>query len=108
MSKRYKHAPVNLSDFKDKIEEEGTIPVEAGGRTFKIRPPELLSDDEFKRFVASDDEVEQASILLDDYPGFAEAGGTAMLVGLILSEAIEAQKQAQGVDPGESGASSTS
>ena len=107
MSKRYKHAPVNLSDFRDKLEEEGTIPVEAGGRTFKIRPPELLTDEDYKRFNASDDPIVQASIIVDDYPAFVEAGGTALLVGLILSEAIKTQ-EAQGVEPGESGASSTS
>lgn len=112
MSKRYKHAPVNLSDFKDKAEREGCIPVVTDSGTFYIRPPHLLSDDEYRTFLATDDadHVAQARILLgeDKYEAFVEAGGSAMIVGAILAEAIEAEQAEQGASSGESEASSIS
>lgn len=108
MSKRYKHPPVNLQDFKDKLYKEGAIPVVAGEQTFYIRPPELLTDEEYRAFNASEDEIEQAALLVDDYEAFTQAGGSALLVGLLIDEASEALKKEQGADLGEDGASSDS
>ena len=108
MSKRHKRPPVNLQDFKDKLYKENAIPVIAGDRTFYIRPPELLSDAEYRAFLASDDEIKQAAMLMHDYDEFVAAGGSAMLIGLMIDEAEKTQSEEQGADLGEEEASSAS
>jgi hypothetical protein len=110
MSKRHKIPPINLSDFKDKLEVEGKIPVIVGDLTFYIKPPTLLTDDEYRtlRSLDDDDLISQARLMVDDYDGFVAAGGSAMIVNQIVAEAALTQTSEQGVGPGESGASSTS
>lgn len=102
--------PINLDTFKQAIADADAIPVEAGGKTFVIRPPHLLSDEEFAAFRAlgDDDDVAAARIMVDDYDAFAAAGGSAVLVGLIIAQAAEDKQAEQGATPGESGGSSTS
>jgi len=102
--------PVNLDQLKQSIADADAIPVEAGGRTFIIRPPHLLSDEEYQRLVDTDDTdmVSQARIMIDDYDGFTAAGGSALLVAEIVSRAAAAAKDEQGVTPGESEGSSGS
>lgn len=107
MSKRHTRPPVNLRDFLDKQEREGTIPIVGSSKTFLLRPPQLLSDDEHRALMAAEgDEVAQARIMLgDDYDEFVADGGSAVILGLILMEALEAEQEVQGADMGESGAS---
>ena len=107
MSKRYSKAPVNLQDFLDRQEREGTIPIIGSSKTFYLRPPQLLSDAEQTALVAAEgDEVAQARIMLgDDYDEFVADGGSAVILGLILMEAIEAEESVQGASVGESEAS---
>lgn len=110
MSKRHKHPPVNLRDFLDRQEREGCVPVQGTSETWLVRPPQLLSDDDYRAFVASDDEVEQAKLMMGeaDYEAFVADGGSAMILGMILAEALEAEQAEQGASAGESGASSSS
>lgn len=101
MSKRHKIPPVNLADFKAKKAEEGQIPVDTGGRVFYIKSPLTLSDDDFRTLTTGDDPIASARLLVDDYDEFVAAGGSAALVGAIVSEQdLE--------DVGEDGASSGS
>lgn len=86
MSKRHKHPPVNLADFKAKKAEEGQIPVIAGDRTFYIKSPLTLSDDDFRTLTSGDDPIASARLLVDDYDGFVAAGGSAALVGAIVND----------------------
>ncbi len=108
MSKRHKIPPVNLQDFKDKLYKDGAIPVVTDAGTFYIKPPELLTDADWDTFSKSDDEMVQAKLLVDDYDGFVAAGGSAILVGVLIEEQAKADKQEQGADQGEEGASSAS
>lgn len=110
MSKRYKIPPVNFQDFKDKREEEGAIPIVIGDRTFIVRPPEQLADDDLKRFFELEDQdpVAQARMMMDNYDDFVALGGSAMLLMSIIQEVTNTQSAEQGASPGESEASSTS
>ena len=110
MSKRYKVPPVDLADYKAKKAEEGAIPIRANGSTFYVRPVECLTDDEYFSYskAKGDDIVGQARIMIDDYDGFVAAGGSAMLLLSIVKDHVERVAAEQGVDPGESPASSDS
>lgn len=110
MSKRYKHPPINFQDFKDKIEREGAIPVEMpNGKTFYIRPPELLPDDIYEKITSGrETDAEVAKAMLDDFDGFIESGGTLMLLSALVAHAREANEATQGASVGESEASSSS
>jgi hypothetical protein len=116
MSQRYKMPPVNLTDFKAKKAEEGAVRIEAGTKTFVILPPEMMSDDVYSEFIKLEQSpeqiVDQARMLMgDDYDEFVDAGGSAILLLSIIGEAAKERGKAasaQGADPGESGASSSS
>ncbi len=102
--------PVNIDQLKQAINDADAIPMEVGGRTFVLRPPHLLSDDDFAALNAADnaDLVAQARIMVDDYDGFTEAGGTAMLVMKVIEDEVARKEAEQGVTPGESEGSSGS
>lgn len=110
MSKRYKIPPINLTDYKAKKAEEGAVPIVVGDRTFYVRPSELMSDAEYEAYnaVKGEDIVAQARLMMVDYDDFVAAGGSAILLLSIVKDHMEAQAAAQGVEPGESEASSTS
>lgn len=103
-------APINLDEFKQRIRNEKAIAVEAGGQTFEITPPELLSDEDRQKvapLLESDDptdEVELARLLCDDYDGFVAAGGSATLLAMLMVEAAKGDDD-QGVTEGEGSAS---
>lgn len=100
-------APIDLDQFKEAITAERGIEVIAGGKTFRILPPELLSDTDFKTMQTVDDGdvIGQARLMVDDYDGFVAAGGSAMIVTELVRRADEANRAKQGADSGESGAS---
>ncbi len=102
--------PIDLDTFKTAIEDADAIPVLAGDRTFVIRPPHLLTDEQFAALKASDDDdfVAQARIMVDDYDAFCAAGGSALLVAKIIEDAAAEKVAAQGADLGESEGSSGS
>jgi hypothetical protein len=102
--------PVNIDQLRQAITDADAIPLEAGGRTFIIRPPELLSDDEYAQLQAADeaDITAQARIMVDDYDGFVAAGGSAMLLGRIIGDAEREKEATQGKSSGESEGSSGS
>lgn len=110
MSQRYRTPPVDLADFKARKATEGAIPIVADGRTFYVRPPELMTDGEYVRMqeVKGADIVAQARLMMDDYDDFVAAGGSAVLLLGIVKEHAEARTAEQGVDPGGSVASSGS
>ena len=101
--------PVNIDQLRQAITDADAIPIEAGGRTFIIRPPELLSDDEYAQLKADEGDITaQARIMVDDYDGFVAAGGSAMLLGRIIGDAEREKEAAQGKSSGESEGSSGS
>lgn len=100
--KRHVHR-VKLTDFKAKKADEGAVEIEADdGEIYRIDAPEVWSD-EIAELAQSEDQVAVARALIgeDRYDAFVAAGGTAMLVMAIVSEA-------HGIQPGESSASSRS
>jgi hypothetical protein len=102
--------PVNIDQLKQAIVDADAIPMEVGGQTFILRPPHLLSDEQFAALNAADnaDLVAQARIMVDDYDGFTAAGGTAMLVMKVIEDAVAEKEAEQGASPGESEGSSGS
>lgn len=111
MSKRHPHPPVNFQDFLDRKGREGLVPIVVGDKTFHLKPMELFTDDELRRFTAaedSDDFFAVAEIILDDYAGFIDAGGTVAGLTALMGEIAEGTYEDQGADPGESEASSGS
>lgn len=110
MSQRYRIPPVNLADFKAAKAEEGSIPIVADGRTFYVRPILTMSDEDYLAFrkVKGADIVAQARLMMDDYDAFVAAGGSAALLLAIVKEHADQITSVQGLDPGESGASTTS
>ena len=113
MSQRYKLPPVNLTDFKAKKAEEGAVRIKAGTKTFVVLPPEMMSDDVYSEFIKLEQNpeqiVDQARMLMGaDYDEFVAAGGSAILLLSIIGETAKTRRQDQGVDTGESGASSPS
>jgi hypothetical protein len=96
-------APVNLKQFRQKIEAEPLLEIEADGKVFAVRHPAVLTDDEFQLVVgASTNPVPAAKVLLDDYEGYAAAGGTAALLLMILNDQEISVQALQGVGTGES------
>ncbi len=116
MAKKNRKARVaNLADFRKKAEEEYSIVIETpDGKRYRYRGPQLLGDDEMRQLLdlqASDDpraNLEAARLMLDDYDGFVDSGGS---MGL-LQEIVQAQgildEDDDGATPGESEASSGS
>lgn len=114
-------APLSYDQFMESRRDERLIPFEAFGRTFHIRTPEAMTDDEAVEFldlIGKDNElsavdvVRMAELAVDDWPAFSAAGGTAMGLASFMRVLLE-QRQAeaeasQGVGLGESGASSAS
>lgn len=101
-------APINLDELRQKIHDEKAQPVQAGDKTFWIKPPELLTDEDFQAFTAANDSndiVAQARLVVDDYDGFVAAGGSAILLAQILGEMGDDE---DGSTAGEDGASSGS
>ena len=120
MSKRHKKPPVDLLDYLDTKEREGAQPITVGDRTFVLRSPLSLSDDEFSMLERAEaggnfDAVELVRVMVDDYDGLCEAlaaagrpGGAAALVMSLLAEDLEALADEQGAPVGESEGSSSS
>lgn len=102
------HPPINLDQLREAIAAERSIEIEQGGRTFHVRPIELMSDEETRALRDTDDEVEAARLMMDDYDGFVEAGGNVVLLGMILDARSGQVLRRQGVTEGESAASSVS
>jgi hypothetical protein len=102
--------PVNIDQLKQAIVDADAIPMEVGGKTFILRPPHLLSDEQFAALNAADnaDLVAQARIMVDDYEGYAAAGGSAMLVMKVIEDEVARKAAEQGASPGESEGSSGS
>lgn len=100
-------APINFDEFKAKIAAESGREITAGGKTFHIVPPELMTDEQYAAFTSTDDAdlVGQARLMIDDYDGFVAAGGSAVLLGLLIGELQAEAAEGQGVDSGESPAS---
>lgn len=110
-------APITYDEFIAE-QQSAQIPFEVGGRTFHIVPPELMSDEDAEVFFelmgkAEGDDgydiVRLARTMVDDYDGFAAAGGTALgLIGymdrLNAAKTDELQR-GQGVTEGEGEAS---
>jgi hypothetical protein len=93
--------PINFDEFIERKRTEGSLPITVGDKTFHLKPQETFTDDELRRFNATDDPFEIAEIICDDLPGFLEAGGTvAGLQGLIEEMAMKKLEE-QGVGLGE-------
>jgi hypothetical protein len=103
-------APINLEQFRQKLEAESLLRIDAGGKMFNVRTPELLTDEEYETLIVNGDGdlVAQARAMVDDYDGFVAAGGSALLLAAILKEHAAEVAEAQGVTAGESGPSSGS
>lgn len=109
MSKRHKIPPINFQDFKDKLEREGTIPVDMpDGKRYHIKPPELLPDDIFEKVAAGIEDDSVLEAMVDDFAGYLASGGTRILLGAIVQRTAEERSREQGASVGESEASSDS
>lgn len=112
MSKRHRVPPVDLADYKAKKQVEGGIEILADGRVFVIPPIQCMTDEQFQQFQKArkdgGDLVAQARSMLDDYDAFVAAGGTALLLLSIVADHVRKVTAVQGVEPGESLASSLS
>ena len=109
--------PISYDEFVAE-QETAKIPFTVGGETFHILPPDLMSDEDataFFKFIAMEakgetyDVVEFARLLVDDYDGFAAAGGTALglvsYMDRIAADTAKVTKAEQGVTEGEDAAS---
>jgi len=101
--------PFDLDALKTKIETERSRPVTFAGKTFHLVPPELMSDDDYAKFVAADEDdmLALAPLILDDYAGFVAVGGSAVLLAQAI-KAISDEPPApgdEGSTPGEDAAS---
>lgn len=101
--------PIDLAELKAKIHDDKAQPIVAGDRTFYVLPPELMSDEKYQQLQTLDDDdvIGQARLMIDDYDGFVAAGGSAMLLAMVLDQMAEAPGD-EGTTPGEGGASSSS
>lgn len=101
MSKKGQHR-YNLQDFKAGKADEGAILIEADGRTFKVPPPLLWSDEVTEAATRGQASfVGEALLGSDDFAAFRAAGGTGTILMAMISEV-------HGADVGESSASSDS
>ena len=101
--------PFDLDALKTKIETERSRPITFAGKTFHLIPPELMSDEDYEKFTAADDDdmLALAPLMLDDYEGFHAAGGSAILLAQAI-KAIQEEPAApgdEGSTPGEGAAS---
>ena len=98
--------PFDYDSFMAEIKATKARPFTAGGKTFHLLTPELLSDEQYDAFQAADenDIPTIASLIVDDYAGFIAAGGTAIGLSLIVAEMMKDDDE-QGTTPGEGGAS---
>lgn len=102
--------PINLDEFKAKVQEDLGFEIQAGDRTFRIIPPQLMTDEnatEFQRLQQAEAQGEDspeavARLLVDDYDGFVAAGGSAMLLLHIFQTKLAERAKGQGAAVGES------
>lgn len=102
--------PINLDEFKAKVQQDLGLEIQAGDRTFRIIPPQLMSDAdaaEFQRLQQAEERGETAPeavarLLVDDYDGFVAAGGSAMLLLHIFQTKLAERAAGQGAAVGES------
>jgi hypothetical protein len=79
--KQFVDASGDFLAFVEDVKRKDTRAFMIGDRTFHLRGPALLSDAEVESFNADrEDVVAKARLAIDDYDGFAAAGGTAMML----------------------------
>jgi hypothetical protein len=79
--KQYADASGDFLAFVEDVKRKDTKPFQIGDRTFYLRGPALLTDAEVEELNGNTaDVVTKARAVIDDYDGFAAAGGTAMLL----------------------------
>lgn len=115
MPKKSRKAPiVNLADFKKKLEEEHSLVIRTPDGDFRYRGPQLLSDDEMLRMTALEESeepdaaVEVARIMVDDYDGFVEAGGSLTILMEIVAAEARSRRAGDDDDVDDSGESEAS
>lgn len=85
--------------FIEDVKRKDTRTFTIGDKTFHLRGPALLSDDEVEDIASSDGSVvSKARAVIDDYDGFAAAGGTAMLLMSYYDTVFDKDDDAEGED----------
>lgn len=101
--KQYADASGDFLAFMEDVKRRDTKPFTMGDKTFHLRGPALLSDAEVQALNGTEASVmDKARAVIDDYDGFAAAGGTAMLLMSYYDRVFDADAV------GEDAASSTS
>lgn len=87
--------------FMNDLKRTDTKPITIGEKTFHLKGPALLSDDQVEELNSPDiGVVDKARAVIDDYDGFAAAGGTAMLLMTYYDSVFKAD--AEGEEPASS------
>lgn len=109
--------PRTYDEFMAEQQDAQSKPFQAFGKTFRIITPDLMSDvdaADFYRLMdatnpTADDLIRLASVIIDDWEGFSEAGGTATGLVAYMQELTGAEDEIvqaeQGVTVGEDQAS---
>lgn len=95
--KQYTDASGDFLAFMEDVKRRDTKPFQLGDQTFHLRGPALLSDAEVESLNGTDTGViDKARAVIDDYDGFAAAGGTAMLLMSYYDRVFDSDAEGEG------------
>lgn len=97
MADHYSDASGDFLAFLDDLKRKNTVTFTVGDRTFHLRGPAIFSDDELARMEdTSVSQVDKARLMIDDYDGFVECGGSAMSLNAYYAKVFGDEAQAEG------------
>jgi hypothetical protein len=94
--KQFVDASGDFLAFMEDVKRRDTKPFTIGDKTFHLRGPALLSDEEVEGLNTDPSVIGKARAVIDDYDGFAAAGGTAMMLMTYWDSVFDAEALGEG------------